>query len=158
MRSDQLNRNCAIFDIDGTLADCAWRAKFLDHENYHANSKQRWQKFFDGIPHDKPIMPVVDVLKMIRAFQRSIVLCTGRSESNRTATTAWLAKYDIPYDALYMRSSDCFRPDAVVKAEMLDRILADGWYPQIVFDDRQTVVDMWRARGLVCAQVAKGDY
>ena len=158
MRSDQLNRNCAIFDIDGTLADCGWRAKLLDHANYHANSKERWAAFFAGIPHDKPIMPVVDLVHMHRIIGRSIVLATGRSESNRAATMAWLAKYAIPYDALYMRASDCFRPDDIVKGEILDRILADGWLPQIVFDDRQTVVDMWRERGLVCAQVAKGNY
>lgn len=154
----KLNRNCAIFDIDGTIADNAHRQHFIDHANYHGTSKEGWAKFREAIPLDKPIMAVVDVLAMIKHASRSIVLCTGRSEGDRLATQAWLSKYGIPYDALYMRASDCFRPDAVVKAELLDRILADGWYPQIVFDDRQSVVDMWRARGLVCAQVAKGDF
>ena len=28
----------------------------------------------------------------------------------------------------------------------------------IIFDDRQSVVDMWRARGLTCFQVAEGDF
>jgi hypothetical protein len=150
--------SCAIFDIDGTLADCGWRAKYLDHANYNANSKDRWDRFFAGIPQDKPIMPLVEVLLGLKRQGFPIVLCTGRSRTNEKATRDWFAKYDIPYDALYMREADCYRPDAIVKGELLDKILADGWAPFIVFDDRQAVVDMWRARGLVCAQVAKGDY
>jgi hypothetical protein len=154
----KLNRNCAIFDIDGTLSDCAWRAAKLNHKDYGKNTSEQWAEFFAGIPHDKPIMPVVDLLRQIRHGQRSIVLCTGRSENNRAATMAWLFKYGVPYDQIYMRKQDCYRPDDIVKSELLDQILADGWIPQIVFEDRQHVVDMWRARGLVCAQVAKGDY
>lgn len=153
-----LNRNCAIFDIDGTLADCAWRASKLNHADYRANSAERWEEFFAGIPHDKPIMPLIDTLHAFKYAGRSVVLCTGRSESNRAATVAWMAKYSVAHDALYMRASDCFRPDHVVKSELLDKIIADGWHPQIVFEDRQRVVDMWRARGLVCCQVAEGKY
>lgn len=153
-----INRNCAIFDIDGTLADCAWRASKLDHGDYSKNSKQRWAEFFAGIPHDAPIMPVLTTLAAFKSLGFSVVLCTGRSESNRKATEDWMRKYHVAYDALYMRPSDCFRPDDVVKGELHDKILADGWYPFIVFEDRQRVVDMWRARGLVCAQVARGDY
>jgi len=33
-----------------------------------------------------------------------------------------------------------------------------GWDPQLVFDDRTSVVDMWRSRGLTAVQVAPGDF
>jgi hypothetical protein len=36
--------------------------------------------------------------------------------------------------------------------------LADGYEPIMVFDDRNQVVKMWRERGIVCAQVAEGDF
>ena len=149
---------CAIFDIDGTLANNEHRAKHLDHGNYDGNSKERWAKFFAGIPLDTPIKPVIGVLVRLAATGTRIVLATGRSETNRAATVDWLSRHEVPYDALYMRPSDCYRPDNIVKSEMLDTILADGWKPWIVFDDRQSVVDMWRERGLVCCQVAKGDF
>ncbi len=46
----------------------------------------------------------------------------------------------------------------IVKAELLDQIVADGFSPVMAFDDRNQVVEMWRARGIPCAQVAPGDF
>jgi hypothetical protein len=148
---------CVIVDIDGTLADNSHRQHHLNHGDYDC-VKNDWAAFFAGIPDDKPITPVVEVVDALRLAGWPIVLATGRSETNRAATQAWLEKHGIVYDELYMRAADCYRQDAIVKSEMLDRILADGWDPLLVIDDRQSVVDMWRSRGLVCLQAAKGDF
>ena len=40
----------------------------------------------------------------------------------------------------------------------LDDIFPDKNDIFAVFDDRQQVVDMWRANGLTCFQVAEGDF
>jgi hypothetical protein len=50
------------------------------------------------------------------------------------------------------------RPDYIVKAELLDQILRDGFSPSMAFDDRDQVVAMWRERGVPCAQVAPGNF
>jgi len=63
-----------------------------------------------------------------------------------------------------MRKEGDHREDNIVKSELLDQILTQ--YPQVkeqfkiagVFEDRQQVVDMYRARGLRVFQVAKGDF
>jgi len=65
-----------------------------------------------------------------------------------------------------MRKDGNHREDAAVKSELLDQVLSS--YPQVpdrpnqkiagVFEDRQQVVDMYRARGLRVFQVAKGDF
>ena len=56
-----------------------------------------------------------------------------------------------------MRPDDDYRPDAELKSELFDKL--DLVYSDtIIFDDRQSVVDMWRARGLTCFQVTKGDF
>jgi len=61
---------------------------------------------------------------------------------------------------MYMRISGDHREDFVVKAELFDRIKAQ--YPKEtiggVFEDRQQVVDMYRARGLRVFQVDKGAF
>ncbi len=57
-----------------------------------------------------------------------------------------------------MRPEKDYRDDGTIKAELLDKILADGWEPWLVVEDRQRVVDMWRARGLTCLQCAPGDF
>jgi hypothetical protein len=41
---------------------------------------------------------------------------------------------------------------------MLDTMLEAGYNPTLVFDDRTSVVDMWRSRGLRAVQVAPGDF
>ena len=41
---------------------------------------------------------------------------------------------------------------------MLEKFKADGWKPELVFDDRSSVVDMWRSKGLRAVQVAPGDF
>jgi hypothetical protein len=57
-----------------------------------------------------------------------------------------------------MRSDNDYRADFIVKEELLAQLRADGYNPVMAFDDRQQVVDMWRENGLICAQVAKGDF
>ncbi|HYI06303.1 MAG TPA: hypothetical protein VD858_15525 [Reyranella sp.] len=50
------------------------------------------------------------------------------------------------------------RADVIVKRERLARMRADGFSPELAIDDRRRVVDMWRSEGLVCAQVAEGEF
>jgi hypothetical protein len=59
---------------------------------------------------------------------------------------------------LYMRRRNDRRPDYIVKAELLDQLLADGYRPIMAFDDRDQVVKMWREKGVPCAQVAEGNF
>jgi hypothetical protein len=56
-----------------------------------------------------------------------------------------------------MRAEGDTRRDSVVKRELLDRI-GEFYDVQAAIDDRQQVVDMWRAAGLLCLQVAPGDF
>ena len=57
-----------------------------------------------------------------------------------------------------MRAKNDFRADAEAKSDMYDKMLKDGFKPELVFDDRKSVVDMWRSRGLRCLQVAEGNF
>ena len=50
------------------------------------------------------------------------------------------------------------RADDIVKGELLARMRADHFKPGLAIDDRRRVVDMWRSEGIVCAQVAEGDF
>jgi hypothetical protein len=52
-----------------------------------------------------------------------------------------------------MRASDDNRADDVVKNEIFERDVAPFYNVQFTVDDRQRVVDMWRAKGLTCLQV-----
>jgi hypothetical protein len=45
-----------------------------------------------------------------------------------------------------------------VKQELLNAARADGHDPDVVFDDRDGVVQMWRDNGIPVVQVAKGNF
>ncbi len=59
-----------------------------------------------------------------------------------------------------MRPDGDHQEDSVVKSTLFDMINADYANEKLggVFEDRQQVVDMYRARGVRVFQVAKGDF
>lgn len=146
-----------VVDIDGTVADCSHRLHWL------ASKPKNWKAFHAGIEFDKPIHETIYVTWLLMKkhfYDPRVVFCTGRSESVRPATQAWFAAH-MPWAnrcKLYMRKDNDFRPDYVVKEELLAKMREDGYDPRIAFDDRDQVVAMWRRNGLICYQVQEGKY
>lgn len=133
-----------IVDIDGTIADNAHRQSVLDTE------PKDWNAFFAGCMDDLPIWPI---LLLIESFcGGNVLLVTGRSERYRALTISWLEKYIINFHELYMRKEGDFRPDHIVKEEILINQIRPKYDPELAIDDRQCVVDMWRRNGLICLQ------
>lgn len=144
---------CVISDIDGTLADVAHRSHFMD-------KPKDWIAFYGAMNRDRVHSDVAityDALTSIDGRHFPGILCTGRPESYRKITDDWLCISNIRYELLLMRKDRDYRPDHVVKREMLGRIRED-YEPFLVFDNRSSVVKMWREEGLTCLQVAEGDF
>lgn len=60
---------------------------------------------------------------------------------------------------LHMRRTGDERPDAVVKRELFERCVQPAYDVVAVFDDRNSVVAMWREElGLTVFQVAEGNF
>lgn len=143
---------CVIFDIDGTLAD-------ISHRRHHVeNRPKNWKAFNAAMHMDKPNEPIVRLAGMFVKQGVPIVACSGREEIYKAQTSIWLLENNVWHQGLYMRKEKDYRADDIVKSELLDQILADGWQPWLVVDDRSRVVEMWRARGLTCLQCAPGDF
>jgi len=142
---------CYIFDIDGTLADLSHRLHYIQQ------TPKDYTAFYAACVDDKPIKHMCD-LNHFLAHHEEIVLVSGRSDQVRSETVLWLGQYGVVWSGLYMRKVGDHRPDHLVKAELLYQLRADGFEPVMVFDDRDTVVAMWRARGIPCAQVAAGGF
>lgn len=148
-----------LFDLDGTLAD-------LTHRLHHITPvfdaqgmlpPKNWDAFFAACGDDKPIEHIGEVAFAL-SHSAKIIIVSGRSDQVRDVTIAWLDDHLIPYDAIYMRAAGDHRPDHIVKGELLDRVIADGYAPIMAFEDRDQVVKMWRERGIPCAQVAEGNF
>lgn len=165
---------CYIFDLDGTVCDIEHRLHFVKKPEVVATCdvliydpappwKADWDSFYAACVGDKPIEPICSLLRDL-GREAPIVFVSGRSEVVREHTIRWLRTYALSPSLvvegikLYMRADRDHRPDHVVKSEMLDSLLADGYEPIMAFDDRKQVVDMWRARGVLCAQVAEGNF
>lgn len=128
-----------IVDIDGTLALKGDRSPYD----------------MTRVGEDTVNWPVAGIVHALSEWY-DIVYCSGRSEDARAATEQWLRTNDLS-GPLYMRAEGDTRRDSVVKRELLDRI-GEFYDVQAAIDDRQQVVDMWRAAGLLCLQVAPGDF
>ena len=61
--------------------------------------------------------------------------------------------HDVPYDQLVMRVVGDYRPDDVVKAEMLEALLADGYEVERAWEDSDDIVELWRSHGIDVHQV-----
>lgn len=148
-----------IFDLDGTLALIDKRRAI----STDADGKMDWNTFFnpDMIELDEPNVPVIEMAKMLKAAGYMIVILSGRSKATKEATREWLNEFGVPFDVLKMRPTSNefkFKPDDKLKQDWLDQLFTDKSDILCVFDDRQKVVDMWRANGLTCMQVAPGNF
>lgn len=142
-----------IVDIDGTLADIEHRLPFINSTN-----PKNWDAFFEACDGDKPIQDVIDVVRAIGFFEWhgapvEIIYLTGRPERVRGKTQRWLSNQGLPAGALHMRKDGDHRPDTQAKAELMLGITAQGKHIAGVFEDRPSVVRVWRQMGLTVFQL-----
>ena len=162
-----------IFDIDGTLVN-------IEHRLPHIMKKPKdWDSFRkpELKELDTPRLPVIQTALALQSVGHRIILCTARIKSERYATIKQLCKYFLingpwepnhydlysqhmletaPEVPMYMRSERDFRPDSEVKKQLLSKMRNDGYEPELVFDDRPAVIDMWREQNLTVADVGPG--
>ena len=145
-----------IFDIDGTLANCAHRMHHIRPDPSHdpvtgRKVQKRFDRFHRDCVYDTPIPAVVEIYKRFVADPDvAVILLTGRPFSARQDTEDWFAKQGLlGYDQLYTKfDGQDFMPDKEQKPMVADMVEAQyGRKIDMVFEDRQRVVAMWKARG-----------
>ncbi|WEM33160.1 3'-phosphatase, 5'-polynucleotide kinase [Escherichia phage EJP2] len=135
-----------IVDIDGTLAH------MLDYRSPYDETK---------VHLDVPDEFVISVLHaLVKDPSVRIILMSGRHVTCKELTQEWLAKHSVPYHELHMRAADDVRGDDVVKYELyMQEVYNKNKRVQVVFDDRQKVVNTWRELlGLKTFQVQPGNF
>ena len=142
--------NMVVFDLDGTLADCTHRVPLLPD----------WDKFYAACSDDTLIEPIARLYRdMVENwFMWDVWIWSGRRETERDRTYMWFDDNKLPllpHDQFLMRPEADHRPDTELKGQWLDEA---EFPPLLVFEDRTSVVNMYRERGIQVCQVAQGDF
>jgi hypothetical protein len=141
-----------IFDIDGTVANISHR------RHYVRDGNKNWGAFNNTMHLDTVYPDVLWLYNVIRQTGVTMLFASGRGEEQRQVTVDWLSDNGFVYERLYMRPARDYRPDHIIKAEILEKMRADGFDPTMAFDDRNQVVSFWRSAGLRCLQLADGNF
>jgi predicted kinase len=139
--ADQSLPTAYLVDIDGTVA-------IKGDRDIYDGSKAH----LDTVNED-----VAEVIRML-SVDHPMIYMSGRSDEHREVTEAWLAAHGLIADHLHMRASGDHRKDSAVKHELFDKHVRHNYNIRGVFDDRNQVVEMWRAIGLTVFQVADGNF
>lgn len=153
-----------IFDLDGTLALC-------DHRRHHVEGTvKNWDAFFAECDRDTVNEPIARLFRFYRDSPlHRVWILSGRSGTFETEkkTKCWLLENGLVPDyrdhpsllsCFQMRKHGDRRPDVEVKLEMIRHHGLTPENTEIVFDDRNCMVNAWRLWGFQCCQVAEGDF
>lgn len=149
-----------IFDLDGTLALC-------DHRRHHVETEPKnWDAFFAECDKDTVNEPIARLFRFYcDSPEHRVWILSGRSGTEETErkTREWLTINDLIPDknerfCFHMRQHGDRRPDVEVKLEMVQTLGLTPENTEIVFDDRNCMVNAWRLWGFNCVQVAEGDF
>lgn len=138
-------RDLVIFDFDGTLCDTdpivhLWG----DWDAFHAAT-------FDCPPREG----VLELAKRMQLIAK-VVVVTGKPERFRQKMTNWLSFRGVQPDEILMRPEGSMDSDAELKPILLDKWYGPSWKDDTicVIEDRDKMVDAWRALGVICLQAA----
>lgn len=142
--------DCILLDLDGTISNCSHRLHYIE------TSPKDWETFFSKCFEDPIIGPVYEIVKQFQSNYRTVIT-TSRPEKVRELTDLWLREHDIQYDLLLMRKNKEFRKSPVVKSDMIDFIIEQGYNPMIAIDDREDCVHMFIKRGIFTIHIPESN-
>lgn len=144
----KLLKDAEIFDMDGTLAD----VRGIRH--HVMGPVRNFHKFHRESVNCPPNPDVVEAAKRAHAEGRAVLIVTARSFDFAFHTMFWLSEHlGVPYEQMYMRRCGDYRPDYIIKREILDIIRADGYNPVRAYDDNPAIWDVWEEAGIETVRV-----
>lgn len=138
---DRSKSPCVIVDIDGTCALRTGRSPF----DYDKCDTDEWDE------------RMARLLNLFVKQKIHIIFVTGREETCREKTDAWLQQY-VSHYTLIMRKQGDHRKDTIYKEEVYHTQIENDFDVVAVFEDRDQTTKMWRDLGLLTCQVYYGNF
>lgn len=136
-------KEAVIFDCDGTLVNTSSIVHWVigPERNFHRFHRES----VNCPPHEHVIRGAVEAYES----GKSVLIVTARLFRYCWETMFWLQhNLPVPYEQLYMRKDGDFRPDGVVKREIYDMIIEDGYTVTEAWDDNPAVIAVWESLGI----------
>lgn len=150
-------KNLVVFDLDGVI--------FNSEHRYPLYQAGKYREWVAAAGKDEALMcGVVCATNFLFHPFYKVLFVTARGDDPQHRKTTlemlqWYIDKSVANDQLLMKSWDVLdEPDHVSKPRMIEEAgysLDDIF---LVFEDRKSIVDMWRARGVRCFQTQPGDY
>lgn len=144
-----MSKKYVIFDLDGTLINI--------------NSCQHligdWDEFHPATLQCPPHERMVEFAQLMSGVA-DLMIVTGKNDTHRQAVFAWLRKHKVYPVVMLMRPDLNLDSDPEVKIKQLRLFLGSHWQERILFavEDRDKMVDAWRAQGITCLQCGPSLY
>lgn len=137
-----------VFDLDGTLA-------LTDHRAHHlSGEKKDWRAFYAACDQDESCAPLIAVVRALAVSGHRVEIWSGRSDEVIAKTRKWLCDNGLAFINARYRGDGDHQPDTSLKKGWIETV----GRPDLVFEDRASMVAMYRAEGIVCCQIAEGNF
>ncbi len=144
-----------VFDLDGTLADVRHRMHHIRPDPpvdpmTGKKVKRRFDLFHHACVDDGLIGPVAYFYNRFVADPvATVVVLSGRDHATYDKTVDWFKRNGLALpDEIILKQGDQHTPDVEQKRLHADRLEAKYGRPiDMVFEDRDRVVQMWKDRG-----------
>lgn len=140
---------CAIFDLDDTLAQTAWRSDLL--APLEGERKKNWPAFFSACARDPENERMVEIARAYRDAGIHLIVFTGRQELYKEMSLEWLAERGLSPRKSRFRRNESFQKDHVLKDQWAAQLIADGFEVVASFEDREANVEVFRKHGILTA-------
>lgn len=150
---DSLAPEAIIVDLDGTLSHPNGRGWF-DYKDiiFDLVDKEVAGTLF--LYKERGFKILIVTARENKTFDGPIYNCINTLE----LTEQWLKENKIPYDEIFIREEFDIRKDNEVKLDLFNQKIRNNFNVQLVLDDRNLVVELWRNLGIKCYQVQNGEY
>lgn len=136
-------RSAIIVDIDGTLA--------------HSSGKRGWYDY-DKVHTDDVDVIVRYVVSTLEGKGVEVLIVSGREDNCKDITIEWLKSNAVVFSEIFMRKTGDGRKDSIVKEEIFWEHIYPNYNVMCVFDDRNSVISMWRSLGIKTFQCEYGNF
>ena len=149
-----MKRKAIICDIDGTILDISHRLHWVKGKDTN------WEEFLreDNILKDTPIPMTIEIIRNLNR-NYPILFVTGRNKGIEDITIKQIRHYcKLREFYIFTRTDGDHRPDTEIKEELYHKHIEPYYDVKCVFDDKTSVVNLWRSLGLLTYQIDPSDY